>query len=70
MTLKEYLEARNLTLRQFSMEVNIDQSQLSRYSTGLQFPSLVNAKKIHDRTKGSVSLIDWFEKEEKKYGNS
>jgi len=65
MTLREYLEKTNKTLRVFSSECGIDQSQICRYTTGDRLPSLENARKIEIATNGEVTLKDWTSSDER-----
>ena len=60
MTLKEYLHSFNITHEEFSREVDIPYTTLSKYIYGKRIPSRTYMKRINKHTKGAVSANDFY----------
>lgn len=61
MTLKEWMEKTNNSQIAVARKVDIDAGRLSRIINGLEYPTLFQAHKIYELTKGRVTYKDWID---------
>jgi plasmid maintenance system antidote protein VapI len=63
-TLKEYLEAKELKPSQFAASIGVEPSTIIRMANGERGPSLAMALRIETETDGAVTVQDWPSKSE------
>lgn len=60
MKLKEYLEKKSLTHKNFGKMIGVTQSYVTRMISGIRIPSLTLMQRIIESTNGEVNVGDFF----------
>ena len=63
MKLKDYLTLSNITSREFSKKINVNEISISRYLNESRFPNKKILKKIYDFTNGMVTSDDFLNRD-------
>ena len=63
MKLKDYLTLSNITSREFSKKINVNEISISRYLNESRFPNKKIFKKIYDFTNGMVTSDDFLNRD-------
>ena len=64
MKLKDYLTLSNITSREFSKKINVNEISISRYLNESRFPNKKILKKIYDFTNGMVTSDDFLNRDQ------
>ena len=56
MKLKDWMEKHNVTNEALGKKVNLHRTTISKFKTGSRIPTILDAAKIEEATKGEVSI--------------